>query len=69
MGTETREIPLNAEKIDTQVYSSEQIMELAYFKHLKNMEHYESVDCWCFPTLMFCDPETNHCIFKHYLPH
>ena len=68
MGTE-------AVVVDTTQYtqdeslSAERIMNLAYLNHLKNMEHYESADCWCYPTLMFCDPETNRCVYKHYLPH
>lgn len=62
MGTEELEI-------DVKQYTQDEIMNLAYLNHLKNMEHYESADCWCYPTLMFCDPETGRSVFKHYLPH
>ena len=55
--------------VTLEVLDLERHEELMYLKQLKNMEHYESADCWCFPTLMFCDPDTGRCVFKHYLPH
>ena len=57
---------MNSESVTLTVEQYEAAM---YLKQLKNLEHQDSPECWCFPTLMFVDPDTGMRIFKHYFPH
>ena len=54
---------------ETESVSMEQYDTTMFLKQLKNMAHQDSSDCWCFPTLMFVDPDTGMSVYKHYFPH
>lgn len=52
-----------------EVVDVERHAELMYLQQLKDLEHYESSDCWCFPELVFVDPDSGRRVWKHHLPH